>query len=172
MPRISLTMAWLGVGCVLIAASIAQPIVAGRLEGKTLTELMQPPPGAPFAAPELPPAALSMFSGMMLNIEFALAFSAVKLALGASVIWAALNLPRSALARTVLTLASWIFIAAFAAIASTFAITIGLAALEADAGMAAPYALMAAFGALIALAPIILIRKGMIALKAMAANPA
>lgn len=154
--------AWLAVGCVLLAASVAQPIVSSQLQGLDLAQMMQPPAIGGYAPPPLPPGMEVMFTGVLLNIEFALAFAAVKLVLGAAIVWAALRIDRGDRpARRVLTVASWIGIAAFATVAAVFAGTILVAATGVSVGTAIGYVVVAALGGAMAAAPILILRRSL-----------
>lgn len=83
--RVSLIKTWAIIGFVLLAAAVLQPIVAGYMSRFTPDELLAPMQMYGGGQP-LPPEVKALFSGMFANIQFSLAFSALKLTLGVAIL--------------------------------------------------------------------------------------
>lgn len=120
--RERLRLTWLVIGGVLLFASVAQPLVAGRMDPAAISRqiaMMEEMTGQ---------SGLSqiewLFSGVFANIEFALAFAAVKFLLGLAIIWAAVTFGRGdGRADRVLSAITLMGMAAFVAIGFVFAAT-------------------------------------------------
>lgn len=121
---------WAIIGFVLITAAVLQPVAASFLSQIPADELLAPMQGLMRGAP-LPPEVRALFAGMFANIEFSLAFSAVKLALGGSILFCVHHLrAQKSWAPIVLAIFPLIGIAAFAGIGLFFcysAVVIGRA---------------------------------------------
>lgn len=110
---------WLVVGAVMLVAVVAQPIVASRLQGMSIEEMLPMDQMAGYGfAPEgqaLPPQVAGLFEGMLFNIQFAWAFSAVKLVAGSTIVASAVYFLRlKNWGRSTLEVFTWLGLAAFA----------------------------------------------------------
>ena len=143
---------WSIIGAVLLAASIVQPIVSSFLSRVPPEDLLAPMQMMTGGAP-LPDRVEALFAGMFANIEFALAFAAVKLVLGAGIVWAARGIgDRGNRGADLLSIVSIIGIAAFSGIGAFFAYSAIVIAQE----MSVPLAMtliMVASGLVIAFFP-------------------
>ncbi|SLN71369.1 hypothetical protein ROJ8625_03720 [Roseivivax jejudonensis] len=151
MDRGQLAFAWTVIGSVLLLASVLQPLVSARLADIPPDDLLAPMREIGGGEP-LPPEVTALFAGMFANIRFSLAFAALKLVAGASILFAARNLP-ARWARGVLTVAAGLGIAAFAGIGIFFCYSAVIIA----GAMSIPLAvalMMAFFGLVAAALPI------------------
>ncbi|WKN45435.1 hypothetical protein [Tunicatimonas pelagia] len=110
---------WTVIGTVLLVASVAQPIVSSFLSDIPPEELLSPMTTMMNGRP-MPEEVTSLFAGVFSNIEFSLAFAALKLLLGSSILLAVRSLEKSSWAKKILEGASIFGIAAFVGIGLFF----------------------------------------------------
>ncbi len=79
---------WSVIGIVLLAASVAQPIVASQLKNVPPDQLLSPMTSM-LGDQSMPEEVTSLFAGVFANIQFSLVFAVFKLLLGASILLAA-----------------------------------------------------------------------------------
>lgn len=150
--RAQLAQYWTIIGSVLLVASIAQPIASAQLADLSPEELLATMTSFLGDAP-LPEEIVSLFGGVFANIEFAFAFAALKLMIGAAVVYAARRLlTEDGRPQVVLKTAAVIGMAAFIGIGSYFAYSSFLVGSLMDIPLVAS-ALMAGFGLVVALLP-------------------
>lgn len=149
----TLSRYWTIIGSVLLAASVAQPIVSSQLADIPPEDLLAPMQRYLGDQP-LPPEITALFVGVFANIQYALLFAALKLAIGAATLAAALKLtPSASWPKSVLTAVASFGIVAFASIGLYFAYSsyvIG-SAIGTPLGLSI---LMAGFGVVVAYLPI------------------
>ncbi|WKN42762.1 hypothetical protein [Tunicatimonas pelagia] len=110
---------WTVIGIVLLVASVAQPIVASLLSDIPPEELLSPMTSMMGNRP-MPEEVTALFAGVFSNIEFSLAFAALKLLLGTSILLAVRSIDKSLWARKVLEGVALFGIAAFVGIGLFF----------------------------------------------------
>ncbi|WP_375573587.1 hypothetical protein ABWH92_07605 [Ahrensia marina] len=151
-PASRLARYWTIIGSVLLAASVFQPIVASFLRDIPPEQMLAPMANY-MGNGQMPDEVTNLFAGVFANIQFSLAFAALKLIVGGSVLFAALKLAKNdSTYAWILRATSYLGMAAFVGIGLYFAYSSFIIGSAMDIPLLMSI-MMAAFGVVVAFFP-------------------